>query len=271
MTGDRWVLIGVKGAAYEVMLRKLVAKTGYRGRWVHNLNECAAAAAHQAYFCAFFDRRFFRDIQCTIHFPHPMFVILVVDSRDVGHAIALQAKGEIHDWLSAPIEPAQGASFFSRAKLYVRQATELNAVKTATAASIRSVANLLCTGKWAEAANQWIERVKDTSDAVLLVGESGSGKRLLGRLLHYSSARAGAPFVTIDCASDDPDELEREIFGEIPSRVRTTSRGPRSRPASPPTVRLGGPSSPAASSRRSSPSAGSRRIGSRRSNGRSPR
>jgi len=48
---------------------------------------------------------------------------------------------------------------------------------------------------------------------VLLVGESGTGKELVARALHDRSARADAPFVTVDCGSLSPSLVASELFG----------------------------------------------------------
>jgi two-component system response regulator AtoC len=51
------------------------------------------------------------------------------------------------------------------------------------------------------------------TSTVLLTGESGTGKDLTAKILHYSSARAGKPFVNITCSALPETLLESELFG----------------------------------------------------------
>src|SRR3954451_12807669 len=58
-----------------------------------------------------------------------------------------------------------------------------------------------------------LARVAATGSTVLLRGESGTGKEVAARALHRGSARAGKPFVAVNCATLSETLLQSELFG----------------------------------------------------------
>lgn len=58
-----------------------------------------------------------------------------------------------------------------------------------------------------------LDKVTKSNGRVMLTGSSGAGKETAARYIHAGSARASAPFVTVGCASIEPDQMEHVLFG----------------------------------------------------------
>ena len=57
------------------------------------------------------------------------------------------------------------------------------------------------------------ERAAKSSIPILITGESGVGKEVIARAVHGSSARAGRPFVTVNCGAIPENLVESILFG----------------------------------------------------------
>jgi len=58
-----------------------------------------------------------------------------------------------------------------------------------------------------------IAQVAPSVTTVFLQGESGTGKELAARAIHSGSARAGKPFISLNCAALPENLIESELFG----------------------------------------------------------
>jgi len=58
-----------------------------------------------------------------------------------------------------------------------------------------------------------LDKVTKSNGRVMLSGPSGVGKEMAARYIHQNSDRAGAPFVSVNCASIEPDRMEEVLFG----------------------------------------------------------
>ncbi|MDX1780205.1 MAG: sigma-54 dependent transcriptional regulator [Thalassovita sp.] len=58
-----------------------------------------------------------------------------------------------------------------------------------------------------------LDKVTKSNGRVMLSGPSGVGKEVAARYIHANSNRASGPFITVSCATIEPDRMEEVLFG----------------------------------------------------------
>ncbi|WP_425050457.1 sigma-54-dependent transcriptional regulator [Psychromarinibacter sp. S121] len=58
-----------------------------------------------------------------------------------------------------------------------------------------------------------LDKVTKSNGRVMLTGPAGAGKEVAARYIHANSNRAQAPFITVNCASIEPERMEEVLFG----------------------------------------------------------
>jgi len=74
---------------------------------------------------------------------------------------------------------------------------------------------------------QSVKRVANANSRVLITGPAGSGKDVIARLLHKNSMRSESAFVSINCATMNPQNFESSLFGSenLDSSTRSSTIG----------------------------------------------
>jgi DNA-binding NtrC family response regulator len=108
-------------------------------------------------------------------------------------------------------EPITTAEFL----LHVRSALSTSALRQVRALHVGKGLAAVVGGSASIGRVRDLARRVAASDAstVLITGESGTGKDLIARTIHYASARAKRPLMTITCTAISEQLLESELFG----------------------------------------------------------
>jgi PAS domain S-box-containing protein len=110
-------------------------------------------------------------------------------------------------------------------RAYSHRVTELkNKVKDIHQAHF-SLADIIGDSSEITKVKAMARRVAETDAPVMILGESGTGKERFAHAIHSASARAGDPFVPINCAALPAHLLLSEIFGYEEGAFTGASKG----------------------------------------------
>jgi two-component system nitrogen regulation response regulator NtrX len=137
-----------------------------------------------------------------------MPVVMMSGRATLSDAVRATKLGAFH-FLEKPLTP-EAVLLTLRSALELRSARELNrALREELGAGEEMVGGSAAMAT----VRELIERVARTDARVLITGESGTGKELVAAAIHRLSARAGGPFIRVNCAAIPRDLVESELFG----------------------------------------------------------
>ncbi len=153
----------------------------------------------------------------------PVIVMTAYSALDT--AIESIRRGAYH-YATKPFKVDEIALFLDRALDDVRLRREAASLKRALRDQF-ALANLVGRSDAMRQVADLVERVADAEVPVLLLGETGTGKGLVARAIHAQGQRAGAPFVSVNCAAIPEALLESELFGHAKGAFTgaTSARG----------------------------------------------
>lgn len=152
------------------------------------------------------------DTGCKVPDAGVPFIVLSAEAS-IDSAVEAVRNGA-RDFLTKPID-------MNRLLRSIHTALDEPAAEPAPAAAVRRsrrahavhAEQIIGTSEQIGRVRQLIDKVAPCEARVLITGENGTGKELVARWLHAKSARAGAPFVEVNCAAIPSELIESELFG----------------------------------------------------------
>ncbi len=141
-------------------------------------------------------------------------VVLISAHGDIPTAVKAMQEGA-YSFLEKPFDPRRLLTVLGHAARQFRQGLETRRLK-ARLADLSGLDRIMLGESAAIVGlRQEVFDLADTEAPVMVRGETGTGKELVARALHDLSARAGAPFVAINCAAIPLEHFEASMFGTV--------------------------------------------------------
>jgi DNA-binding NtrC family response regulator len=139
-------------------------------------------------------------------------VILLTAHSSVEIAVEAMKLGAYH-YANKPFDVDEVALLVERALETTRLRREVRTLR-ASQARPYSLDRIVGESQPVVAMRALLQKIAASpASTVLLTGESGTGKDLAAKVIHYTSSRAGQPFMNITCSALPDTLLESELFG----------------------------------------------------------
>ncbi|MCC5987696.1 MAG: sigma-54-dependent Fis family transcriptional regulator [Pararhodobacter sp.] len=146
---------------------------------------------------------------------HPEIPVVIISGHgNIEIAVAAIKKGA-YDFIEKPFNIDQLLVVIGRAMETARLRRENMDLRKRDGASGVMIGH----GAAMKVLRSQLSKVTRSNGRILLTGPAGSGKEVAARFIHANSNRAEAPFVTVACASIEPERMEAVLFGQESSTL----------------------------------------------------
>lgn len=157
------------------------------------------------------------DILKTVKRDNPEIPIVIISGHgNIEIAVAAIKQGA-YDFIEKPFNIDQLLVVIRRAM----EASRLRRENVELRRNDVTVSEMIGSSSTFKTLKSQLEKVTKSNGRVMLTGPAGSGKEVAARFIHANSNRAGAPFVSVNSASIEPERMEEVLFGR-----ETDDRGP---------------------------------------------
>jgi DNA-binding NtrC family response regulator len=141
--------------------------------------------------------------------------IAVIGKHHHGHPEFMKAvAASYHDFFTTPV--AEAADMLRSVLAHAAGLAWLRAQLLDTPATADSIGPDLLGGCPAmKRLGKFIAKFARVDAPVMIRGESGTGKELVAQAVHRASARAGRPFIAVNCGAIPENLVESELFGHV--------------------------------------------------------
>lgn len=149
------------------------------------------------------------DILKTVKRDNPDVPVVIISGHgNIEIAVAAIKQGA-YDFIEKPFNIDQLLVVIRRAMETSRLRRENNSLKRQEVTNAEMIGN---SATFRGLVGQ-LDKVTKSNGRVMLTGPAGSGKEVAARYIHTNSNRASAPFVSVSCASIEPERVEEVLFG----------------------------------------------------------
>lgn len=158
-------------------------------------------------------------LEKMMEFNRDLIVIMISGHATIETAVESTKKGA-YDFLEKPFGLDELDIKIKNALKYKKSKDELKKIKEEILKSFE----IIGVSPQINKVRELIKKYSNLDLNILITGESGTGKMLVARQIHINSQRSEYPFITLNCANINDENVDTELFGKY-DKERIISKG----------------------------------------------